>query len=57
MNSPFFRRTVSLAASVLVTFAVVELIANYALPTDAPQLLVQAETAVAAPAAAPRDAR
>jgi hypothetical protein len=52
MNSPIFRRTVSLAASVLVTFAVVELIANYALPTDAPQLLVQADNAAATPAAA-----
>ena len=57
MNSPIIRRTVSLAASVLVSFAVVELIANYAIPSDTPQLLVQAGTATATPAPAPRAAR
>ena len=58
---PVVRRTVSLAASVLVSFAVAGLIANYAIPSDTPQLLVQAETptatATATPAQAPRAAR
>lgn len=57
MNSPIIRRTVSLAASVLVSLAVVDLIANYAIPSDSPQVLVQAETATATPAPAPRTAR
>ena len=45
MNTRLIRRSVSLIASALVTFTVVESIANYAIPAEVPQLMVRAETA------------
>jgi hypothetical protein len=57
MNSPVIHRTVSLAASVLVSLAVFQLIATHAIPSDSPQMLVLAETATAMPAPAPGTAR
>ncbi len=57
MNSPVIHRTVSLAASVLVSLAFFELIASYAIPSESPQMLVLAETATATPAPAPGTAR